>query len=130
MVARATLRPEVALTALAFVAACAGTRPLGRATEAPAGSRPDRTVEIAVTSHGFEPKDIPARVGETVELVFTRRVGRTCVTRVILWLAEGQTLERDLPLDVPVSVTLALVQRGDIGFACPMHMYGGRVDVQ
>jgi plastocyanin domain-containing protein len=115
-------------TFLALIAGCATARPPGRATEtaAPAG----RTVEIAVTKRGFEPADIPARIGETIELVFTRHVAHTCITSVVLWLTPDRTIERDLPLDVPVPLTLTLTEHGDIGFACPMHMFGGRIVVQ
>lgn len=126
MVARAALRVEGALIAL--VAACAGSRPLGRAAEVTA--TPDRTVAVAITRHGFEPAEIPAHAGETLQLVFTRRVAHTCVTRVVLWLTADRPIERELPLDVPVSITLALVEPGDVGFACPMHMYGGRIEVR
>ena len=96
--------------------------------------RPDasgvREISIAITKRGFEPASAAASVGETVRLVFTRTVVRSCVTSLVLWLDKDHTIERELPLDVPVAITVELVTAGQVGFACPMHMHGGHLDVR
>lgn len=121
---------RVLATMLALAASgCAAGRPLGTAVEQPT-TAVAREIDIAITRKGFEPARAPARVGETVRLVFTRKVEHTCVTQVLVWLAEGRTIERELPIDRPVAITLELTAPGELGFACPMHMFGGWLDVK
>ena len=116
-----------ALAAMAL-AGCVSSRPWGAAIEVPATSG-SRTFPIAITKHGFEPRSLTAQVGDTVDLVFTREVEKTCVTRVIVSLDETRTLERELPLGKPVHVILRFDRPGNLGFHCPMDMYGGSIDV-
>ncbi len=113
---------------LVLAAGCAPARPSGRAIERPAAVAA-REIAIEITARGFEPASATAHVGETVRLVFTRRVTRSCVTRVTLWLDADHAIERELPYGVPVAITIELATAGEIGFACPMHVHGGRIDV-
>lgn len=119
------------LTLLSAVAlsACASPQTQGVATQRPPEPAA-REIAITVTRAGFEPALVTAHVGEVVRLTFTRTVEHTCITSVVLWLSSDETLERTLPMSTPVSLTLELQRAGDIGFACPMHMYGGRIDVR
>jgi hypothetical protein len=41
--------------------------------------------------------------GETVTIVFTRKVQRTCVKRVVVALDDQHNVERDLQVDHPVA---------------------------
>ncbi len=116
------------LTAL-LVCACAAHRPWGRAHEAPP-PRNARRVDIEITGEGFRPNRVEGRVGETITLVFTRTVERSCVDHVILSLDEDRRVERDLPLRAPVAVTLVLDAVGELGFSCPMGMHGGALEVR
>lgn len=118
------------LALVAPLAACASHAPWGHAVEAPADATPVRRVDIAIGEHGFEPKLVDATAGENLELVFTRRVEHTCVTRVIVSLDGDRRLERDLPLDQPVAVRLTVDRPGELGFSCPMAMYGGTIRVR
>lgn len=112
-----------------FVGACAARVPWGHAHEA-SPTRDARRIDVAITNEGFRPDRIDARVGETITLVFTRTVERSCVDRVVLSLDEDRRIERDLPLRVPVTVTLVLETTGALGFSCPMGMHGGTIEVQ
>ena len=109
--------------------ACAARVPWGRAheTSAPGDSR---RIDISITNEGFRPGRIEGHVGETITLVFTRTIERSCADRVIVSLDEDRRVERDLPLRMPVAVTLVLENVGELGFSCPMGMYGGTIEVR
>ena len=111
------------------LAACAAPMPWGHAVE-PVRGDAGRPIPIAITKHGFDPSEISVAAGETVRLIFTRRVERTCVKRVVVSLDQDRTLERDLPLDTPVSVTLQFDRPGELGYACPMARHGGKIVVR
>lgn len=123
--------PRWPLLALLALLACSGTArvPWGRAHETSA-ARDARRVDVAITDQGFRPERVHGRVGETVTLVFTRLVERSCVDRVMVSLDEHRRIERDLPLRVPVTVTLVLEAAGELGFACPMGVHGGTIEVR
>jgi len=80
----------------------------------------------------YEPDRVTVTAGEVVDLVFTRTVEHTCVTTVIVSLDARTRIERPLPVDVPITVTLRFApnQRGELGFSCPMSMIGGAIDVR
>lgn len=120
---------HLAIVILIEIAGCGSSRPWAHATEAPS-ARAERTVAIVVTARGFEPARVDARVGETLTLVFTRQIQRTCVKRVVLSLDDEHTLERDLPMEVAVPVTLTLDRAGELGFSCPMGMHSGVIEVR
>jgi len=122
------LVPRWPLIAL-LVCSCAARVPWGRAHET-SPARDTRRVDVAITDEGFRPDRVHGRVGETITLVFTRTVERSCVDRVVVSLEKDGRIERDLPLRVPVSVTLVLEEAGELGFACPMGMHGGTIEVQ
>ena len=107
---------------------CGSQRPWGRASLL-AGA-PARTIEIDVSEHGFSTAKVPVRVGETVEIVFKRTTERTCAKRVVVSLDANQRVERDLPVDAPVALTLHFDRPGELGFSCSMGMYGGVIDVE
>jgi plastocyanin len=115
--------------ALLALSACVQSSPLGRATETPAASSM-RTIEIAVTSHGFDPSSVDVTMGETVTIVFTRKVQRTCVKRVVVALDDQHNVERDLQVDHPVALTLKFDRAGEVGFSCAMMMQGGAIHVR
>lgn len=114
---------------VALVSGCASRVPWGAARET-ATTNAARRIDVEVTSHGFVPDHIAARRGEIIALVFTRTVERSCADRVILSLDEDRRIEHDLPLRRPITVTLVMERRGELGFSCPMGMYGGTVEVR
>ncbi|CAN5917806.1 hypothetical protein BH11MYX2_BH11MYX2_04660 [soil metagenome] len=115
--------------ALLSLSACVQSSPAGRATEMPAMSSA-RPIEIAVTSRRFDPSSVDVTIGETATIVFTRKVQRTCVKRVVVALDDQHNLERDLPVDQPVALTLSFDRAGEVGFSCAMMMQGGVIHVR
>jgi len=81
-------------------------------------------VEVTVTEEGFVPGRIPARAGQPITLVITRKAERTCATEILFKGQEGKT---DLPLNKPVEVTYTPKATGDVKFGCAMGMMVGGV---
>ena len=94
-----------------------------------AGDVRAHVVDVRVTEQGFEPNRIDATRGDVVALRFLRLVEHTCVKRVIIYLDDHRTIERELPKDLPVTVTLQLERPGEVGFSCAMAMRGGAIAV-
>lgn len=117
-----------ALTAM-LAGGCVAHAPWGAAHEAP-GVAATRRVDIEVTARGFQPDRVRARPHETITLVFERTIERSCADRVIISLDEGRRIDRDLPFEVPVEVTLVMERTGDLGFSCPMGMHAGTIEVR
>lgn len=111
------------------LASCATRTPWAHATVAPSAGA-TRVVAIDVTHRGFEPDRIAVRTGETVTLTITRRVEQTCITRVTVSLDADARLERELPLDEPVAITLRFDAPGELGLSCPMNMFGATIEVR
>lgn len=88
-----------------------------------------RRITVTATRHGFVPNELHARAGETLTLEFTRTDTNTCVERVVVYLAEHRQLERDLPLNQPVAVTLRVPHAGEVGVSCAMKMFGATLRV-
>ena len=118
----------IAVIALGL-AGCAAHTPWARAVVAPATSAA-RSVPLEVTRHGFKPKHISVRAGEVVTLEITRRVERTCVTSVVISLDGDTRIERELPFDEPVALTLRFETPGELGMSCPMNMHGVTIEVR
>lgn len=107
---------------------CASSTPWGRASLL--AGQPQRSVEIAVSQHGFSLARVTAHTGETINLIFTRTTERTCAKRIVVSLDADQRIQRDLPVGIPVAVTLHFDRPGELGYSCSMGMYGGVIDVE
>jgi plastocyanin domain-containing protein len=68
--------------------------------------------------------------GEEVTLAFKRTTDKTCATEVILHVNEKDTVEKKLPLNEVVPVTVTFSKTGELGYACGMNMYKGVIVVQ
>lgn len=112
---------------IAITAACASQPPSGRATAV--ATLAARTIDVEVQRHVFSPATIDVRRDETVTLVFTRTAERTCAKRVVISIDGSHKVERDLPLNKHVPVTLHFDQAGEIEYACSMGMMGGVIKV-
>lgn len=88
---------------------------------------PVRTVEIAVTSDGFVPPEIRARRGQPLKLVVTRKTERTCATEIVM---KDFGVNRPLPLNQPVVVTITPKKAGEYRYACGMDMIAGVLKVE
>lgn len=90
---------------------------------APQKLAPQR-IEIAVTSEGFVPAQTKAKVGQPVTLVVTRKVERTCATDLVM---KDYGINKPLPINVPVEVTLTPRKAGIIRYSCAMDMIAGEL---
>jgi hypothetical protein len=81
-------------------------------------------VDVAVTDDGFVPAKIPAKAGEALTLVITRKTDKTCATEIIFHGQEGKT---ELPMGKTVEVTYTPKQSGIVRFGCAMGMMVGGV---
>jgi plastocyanin domain-containing protein len=86
-----------------------------------------RTVDLAVTSKGFEPDKIEVKKGEPLHLVVTRKTDATCATELVI---QDQGIRKDLPLNKPVAIDFTPQKSGEIRYACGMGMIGGVLVVQ
>jgi plastocyanin domain-containing protein len=96
-------------------------------TATPAGKNGIRTVELTVTSKGFEPADVKVKAGHPVRLVVTRKTDKTCATEIIL---DDLGVNQPLPLDTPVTVEFTPSESGTLRYACAMDHISGIVTIQ
>ena len=85
----------------------------------------ERVVEV--TAAGFSPSMITAERGKALSITFIRRIEETCGTEVVF---PDLGINKPLPLNRPVKVTLTPAKSGDIRFACGMDMLRGKVVVR
>ncbi len=78
----------------------------------------------------FEPDDVKVPAGKPVTLVFERMTDETCAKQVVLKMADGSKIERDLPLGKPVELAATFPAAGKLGYACGMDMIKGTITVQ
>lgn len=96
---------------------------------APALAAEARKVDIKVTDAGFEPREVKAKKGQPLTLVFTRTTERTCITAVDIPDENVKNLK--LPLNQAVSVTVTPKKAGVEKFHCTaMAMGNGKLLVQ
>jgi plastocyanin domain-containing protein len=86
-----------------------------------------RTIELAVTSKGFEPEKVEVKKGEPVHLVVTRKTEVTCATEIVI---KSLGIKKELPLNKPVAIDFTPQKSGEIAYACGMDMVGGTLLVQ
>ncbi len=97
------------------------------------GASPDmavaaaRDIAVSVDAKGFTPSTISATKGETLKLIITRKVENTCVKKIVI---PEFGINQDLPLNKPVTVSITTVKSGDVGFACPLDMVKGKIQVK
>ena len=89
-----------------------------------------RRIEIAVTEDGFTPKGVTVKKGERVLLVFTRKAERSCAKKVIVYLDDDKTIEKDLPLGRPVEIRVRFEKAGELGYTCGMGHKAGVIKIE
>jgi plastocyanin domain-containing protein len=95
----------------------------------PASADKARRIDIKITTAGFTPDKIRVARNERVTLRFERKTEKTCVKEVIIETGK-EKIERKLPLDQPVEVSLTFRTAGELTYACGMNMFTGIVIVQ
>ena len=123
------------LSASLALLACKGGD--GNASAAPAASgaaAPEqpidpkaRVIDITATEKGFEPKEVEAKVGESVVLRFTRKSETECIKAIDF---PSLKIKKDLPLNTPVNVPIKADAAGEIKYQCWMAMLFGKVVVK
>lgn len=93
---------------------------------------PPATIEakgpvVEVTSTGYKPATVQVKLGEPVTLTFIRRTEQTCGTEVIF---PDLGINKPLPLNEPVEVTITPTKTGELKFMCAMDMLRGKVVVR
>ncbi len=101
---------------------------LGSAYADPA-LKPTR-IEVSVTKKGFSPESITVPALKPVTLVFTRKTNHTCAKSVVLTTGDDKKIERELPLDKPVEISVTFPKAGKLSYACGMGMATGVIVVQ
>lgn len=82
-----------------------------------------QTASVMVTSRGFEPTTLALRAGVPARVTFTRTTDRTCGTEVVM---PAHDINKPLPLNQGVVVEFT-PEKGEVGFACGMNMFKGKV---
>lgn len=96
---------------------------------APSGSAQaveGRLVEVVADIEGYAPKEIAAKVGETLTLRFVRKTESSCLAEIVF---PSLNIKKDLPLGKPVDVVIKAEQAGEIKFQCGMAMIFGKIVV-
>ena len=78
-----------------------------------------KTVEITVTSKGFEPNSIDVSPNSPVVLQVTRTTDDTCSQQIQI---PSKKIKVDLPLNKTVKIELGKLEKGEIRFGCGMNM--------
>jgi RND family efflux transporter MFP subunit len=82
---------------------------------------------VEVLATGYKPDTIDAKVGETITITFIRRSEETCGTEIII---PSFNVNKSLPINKPVKVTLTPMKSGEFRFTCSMDMLNGKVVVR
>ena len=102
----------------------------GWALAAPAARKAapaEQRVSIEMTSKGFVPDTVLARVGQPLVLAVTRRTERTCATEIVI---KEMKIHEPLPLGRTVEIRLTPSKRGALRFTCAMGMIAGVILVR
>lgn len=116
---------------LAFALCSALALPAVAADNQPGGGIPrgGRRQEITVTAAGFEPREIRAKKGEPLTLVFKRTTDKTCITAIDI--PDEQVKGFQLPLNRPVELVITPKKAGTERFHCSaMGMGNGKIHVE
>jgi plastocyanin domain-containing protein len=119
--------PATACSEHAKARHAAKAAPAKKPAAARVGKNGVRTVELTVTSKGFEPANVKVKAGHPVRLIVTRKTDQTCAKELVL---EDLGIHQPLPLDTPVTVELAPSEAGTLRYTCAMNHIGGILTVQ
>lgn len=78
-----------------------------------------KTIEISVTTKGFEPNAIDIAPGLPVVLQITRTTDDTCSQQIQI---PSKNIKVELPLNKTVKIELGKLEKGEIRFGCGMNM--------
>ena len=110
-------------TVLAGAAVTGCKKPEGAPASAAAQSGP---VAVIVDADGFKPSSVTFKKGAPASLVFTRTVDDTCATEVVFPQLD---IKKELPKNMPVTITIPTDKEQKLTFQCGMGMYKSSVVV-
>lgn len=79
---------------------------------------------VTVTEKGYIPARVDAAAGKPLTLVFTRTTDKGCGGTLVF---PAHNIEKELPLNKAVEVTITPNAKETISFTCGMGMYKGSV---
>ncbi len=88
---------------------------------------PKDAYKIVASKDGFSPNEIKIKAGEFTKLAFLRTDDETCAKEIVF---SSLNIKKTLPLNEVVLVDLPKDFTGELGFACGMDMFKGKVIVQ
>ncbi len=80
--------------------------------------------KVTVADHGYEPGELMIPANQPSEIIFTRTSKSACGEKVVF---PDLKLEKELPLNTPVSVNVTVTKDKPIRFACGMDMMRGSI---
>ena len=83
--------------------------------------------KVVSDEHGYTPSSITVTKGQPATLEFTRTTDKTCGREVVF---PELGITRELPLNVPVRITIPAEASRTLSFQCGMGMYKGSVVVR
>jgi RND family efflux transporter MFP subunit len=87
----------------------------------------NRTTTIRVTNAGFDPPSVALAAGQAHELTFLRTEEGGCGDEVVF---PTLGIQKKLPLNEPVRVSIPAQKEGSVGFTCGMGKLKGKVVVR
>ena len=89
-------------------------------------SAPSDAIKVTLSSGGYEPSEIRVEKGKPVKLAFYRKDADNCGGEVVF---SKLNIKKKLPVGETVLVEFTPTESGELGFACGMNMYKGKVMV-
>ena len=86
-----------------------------------------QTARVNITQMGYEPASITLKRGVPAKITFLRTTDDTCATEVVF---PDFGINRKLPLNQAVSISLTPTRSGEFAFTCGMKMHRGKMVVQ
>lgn len=83
-------------------------------------------VEILVDGQGYHPAEIHAPANAAITLTFTRPDANNCGEELVI---ASLDLRKDLPVGQTTEIAITTPATGELGFACGMDMYKGKIVV-
>jgi plastocyanin domain-containing protein len=83
--------------------------------------------KVIVDGKGFSPNEVKVEKGKPASLVFVRTTDGTCAKQVVF---PELKVEKELPLNTPVTIDLPTTEARTLTFQCGMAMYKSSVLIQ
>ena len=84
-------------------------------------------IAIQVDATGYTPAEISAPANAKITLAFKRISEAGCGDEVVI---KGTEIKKQLPVGEVVEIEIQTPAKGEVGFACGMDMYQGKVVVK